>query len=85
MLHRSGLVIANVAGQGEQLRKAPHANRRMEGVRRRRVSNILAMRFKGIDPERMLNWLYPKLKWMYSDPAVVCCMLLMLACRPDCW
>ena len=23
--------------------------------------NVLAIRFKGIDPERLLNWLYPKI------------------------
>ena len=57
MLHRNGLVIADVTGQGRQLE-----NRRSERKRKQfyqAVSNILCIRFKGFDPERLLNWLYP--------------------------
>jgi len=77
MLHRNGLVIASVAGQGEQLlkRRREKTMKQVAGA----ASNVLAMRFKGIDPERLLNWMYPKLKWMYSGPAVAVCTLLMLA------
>jgi putative peptide zinc metalloprotease protein len=77
MLHRNGLVIANVAGQGEQLLK-----RRGEKWWRQAgaaFSNILAVRFKGIDPERILNWLYPKVRWMYSLPARIVCIALALS------
>ncbi len=48
MLHRSGLLITDAEGQGPQLRK-----RRDETVRREllsKLSNVLAIRFKGIDP-----------------------------------
>ena len=76
-LHRNGLVIAQVAGQGEQLRK-----RRGERKRRELLAgftNILALRFKGIDPERLLNRLYPKVRWFFSVPARIVCALLALS------
>src|SRR3989339_239223 len=52
MLHRSGLIVAGVPGQGLQLRKRRDERRRKELLAG--VSNILSIRFKGIDPERLL-------------------------------
>src|SRR3972149_12324672 len=55
MLHKSNLVITDAAGQVTQLKK-----RRDERVTKQRwstLSNILSIRFKGIDPERILNYL----------------------------
>src|SRR5262249_3571521 len=84
MLHKNGLVIANVAGQGEELRKRRSERRRKEILGA--LSNILAIRFKGIDPDRLLNWLYPKVKWFYSSWGItlwcvfaVSALLLVLA------
>ncbi len=77
MLHRNGLVISNISGQGEQLRK-----RRTEKKWREAASmftNLLALRFKGIDPDRILNWLYPKMRWIYSWQARLACAMLMLS------
>jgi putative peptide zinc metalloprotease protein len=45
MLHRSGLVIAGVPGQGQQLRKRRDERRRKE--RLGAMTNILCIRFKG--------------------------------------
>ncbi len=77
MLHRSGLVIADVAGQGAQLKKRRDERKRQELLSA--LANILAIRFKGIDPDRLLNWLHPKVAFMYRPPAVVCCLLLWLS------
>ena len=77
MLHKNGLVIASVAGQGEQLRKRRSERRRKELLAG--FSNILALRFKGIDPDRILNWLYPRMKWIYSVPARVVCAILAMS------
>jgi putative peptide zinc metalloprotease protein len=77
MLHSSGLVIAGVAGQGEQLRKQ-RTERRMKEVFAT-FSNILAMRFKGIDPNGILEWLYPKVRWFFTVPAVIICVLFALS------
>jgi putative peptide zinc metalloprotease protein len=53
MLHRSGLIIADVQGQGTQLLKRRAERRRRELISA--ASNILCIRFKGIDPERILE------------------------------
>ncbi len=77
MLHKSALVIASVAGQGEQLVK-----RRWEKKWKTAAgtfSNVLAIRFKGVDPERILTWLYPKVRWFFSVPALIICGLLALS------
>ncbi|MEX0714586.1 MAG: biotin/lipoyl-binding protein [Pirellulales bacterium] len=77
MLHRSGLIIANVPGQGRQLKIRRDERRRKELVSK--LTNVLSIRFKGIDPDRLLTWMYPKLKWIYSRPAVVACCILALS------
>jgi putative peptide zinc metalloprotease protein len=77
MLHRSGLVIANVAGQGEQLRKR-YTERKWKEFGSA-ATNILALRLKGIDPERLLNWLEPKFGWVFTLPALFLFGLLALS------
>ncbi len=77
MLHRSSLVISDSPGQGRQLKR-----RRDETARRELISkfsNVLAIRFKGIDPERILNWLYPKVRWFFSLPFLFGVIMLALA------
>ena len=74
MLHRSGLVISDQAGQGRQLKRRAdeNSNRELMG----KLSNVLAIRFKGIDPERILNWLYPIVGWFFSF-WFFCCVIAM--------
>ena len=54
MLHKSDLVITDAAGQGSSSRSAATNARRQE--RWATLANILSIRFKGIDPERILNF-----------------------------
>ena len=77
MLHRSGLVIAAVGGQGKQLLKRRRERRRKEFLAA--LSNVLCIRFKGFDPERFLNWLYPLVSWFYTPVAMAACILLGLS------
>ncbi len=77
MLHRSGLVVADVTGQGRQLRLRRDKRKRQEWLQT--LGNILCIRFKGFDPERLLNWLYPFCRWFFTLPAAVFCILLALA------
>jgi putative peptide zinc metalloprotease protein len=77
MLHRSGLVVADVPGQGRQLRKRRDERKRKEWINA--VSNILCIRFKGFDPERVLNRLYPYFRWFFAPVTVVLCCLLGLS------
>lgn len=77
MLHKSNLVLTDAAGQGTQLKK-----RRDEKVVQQRwatLANILSVRFKGIDPERLLNFLHPLVRWFFSVPAMIFCCLFALS------
>jgi putative peptide zinc metalloprotease protein len=64
MLHREGLAVADAPGQGPQLLK------RQAEQRRRRFwatcGNPLAIRLGGVDPTRVLDWLYPKCRWIFT-------------------
>jgi putative peptide zinc metalloprotease protein len=77
MLHRSGLILASVQGQGTELLKRRSERRKKELLGA--LSNILCIRFKGIDPERALNWLYPKLRWFFRPWCIWLCVGLALA------
>jgi len=77
MLHRSGLVISAAPGQGDQLFKRRGERKRQQLLAT--LTNILCIRFKGIDPERLLNWLEPKVRWVFSPLAVACCVLLVIS------
>ncbi|TVS14504.1 MAG: biotin/lipoyl-binding protein [Planctomycetaceae bacterium] len=77
MLHRSGLVISESAGQGRQLRKRRDEKKRKELLGK--MSNIFAIRFRGIDPERFLNWTYPMVKWMFHPAVVFFCLALAVS------
>jgi putative peptide zinc metalloprotease protein len=76
-LHRSHLVISDAAGQGEQLLDRRHQQQRraMLGV----LGNLLAIRFKGIDPDGLLSWLNVRIGWLFSAPAGICSAALVLA------
>jgi putative peptide zinc metalloprotease protein len=77
MLHRSGLVISESSGQGKQLvkRRDEKKWREMMG----KLANVFALRFRGVDPERFFNAIYPYTGWFFRWPTVVCVMLLGLA------
>jgi putative peptide zinc metalloprotease protein len=77
MLHRSGLVITDAAGQGRQLVKRRDERKHKE--RLASLTNILSIRFKGIDPERFFNFIYPYVRWFFTVPAMICCCLLGLS------
>jgi putative peptide zinc metalloprotease protein len=76
-LHRGGLVISDTPGQGEQLRQRREQRQRRE--RRERWTNILSIRFRGIDPEGILGAMYPFFRVFFWPPAVLACCLFILA------
>ncbi len=68
-LHRSGLVIGDRPGQGPQL-----FEKRRQRIWKQWVawiSNVMALRFRGIDPDRILNRLDPWLGWLFSPTAMI--------------
>ncbi|MGC4002628.1 MAG: hemolysin D [Pirellulales bacterium] len=64
MLHRSQLVIADLPGQGHQLRKRNVEQKKKEF--RSALANVLSIRFKGIDPDRILTALLPWFGWLFT-------------------
>ncbi len=77
MLHRSGLVITAAPGQGHQLRKRRDERRRKELTAA--ATNILCIRFKGFDPDRVLNWLYPLVWWFFTPLVMAFCLTMALS------
>jgi putative peptide zinc metalloprotease protein len=74
-LHRSGLVIGDRPGQGPQL-----FERRRQRIWKQWMawlSNIMSMRFRGIDPDRLLERLDPWFGWLFSAPAIVAMMVFV--------
>jgi putative peptide zinc metalloprotease protein len=69
MLHRSGLVISHVTGQGRQLRRRGDEKKKKEVLGK--LANVFALRFRGIDPERILNFLNPFTWWIFTLPALM--------------
>ena len=71
--HQDGLVTSDVPGQGVELMKRGEKNRRMELFQT--FSNVLAIRYRGFDPERILNFLHPFFWWIFTKPAVIATMV----------
>lgn len=77
MLHRSGLVISNSPGQGKSLRERGRTKKNKELMGK--MSNVFAVRFRGIDPERILNRLLPIFGWIFTVPALIFFIGLLIA------
>lgn len=77
MLHRSGLVISNSPGQGKALRERGRkkTNKEIRG----KLTNLFAVRFRGFDPERILNAILPWLGWMFTVPALLFFLGVMIS------
>lgn len=76
MLHRSGLVISNSPGQGKSLRERGRTKKNKELLGK--MTNVFAVRFRGFDPEKILNRLLPIAGWIFTVPALIffACLLL---------
>ncbi len=73
-MHRSGLVVSDAPGQGLQLKKRGDERNRKELLGK--LSNVLAIRFKGLDPDKMLTWMYPYTRWLFTRTALIITILL---------
>jgi putative peptide zinc metalloprotease protein len=63
-LHRNSLVVSDTAGQGTQM--LLRATRRKRDKWIAAFSSPLAIQFRGIDPQRILDRLYPHLRWLFT-------------------
>ena len=76
-MHQSGLLLSAAPGQSRPLQK-----RRNKEIKQKAIaltSSIIAMKFPGVDPERFLNWIYPKLRWLFSNTAFVMYSVIILS------
>ena len=77
MLHRSGLVISNSPGQGKSLRERGRKKKNKEVMGK--FTNVFAIRYRGFDPEKILNGLLPWLGWLFTIPALIGFVFIFLA------
>lgn len=74
-LHREGLLTSNAAGQADQLLERHQRAKRREQLQT--LTNVLAIRFRGINPEPLLRTIYPRIRWIYSRAAMLASVLLI--------
>ncbi len=75
-LHQKGLVLADAHGQADRLleRDQQRRGRELLGA----VAGILSIRFRGVNPDSFLNWLYPLCRPLFSRLALVASVILAL-------
>ncbi len=76
-LHREGLVISQTPGQGVELlerRRNLVRDSWIEGL-----TNLLALRVRGVDPDRFLRALDPLAQWLFSPAMLRGLVLLVIA------
>jgi putative peptide zinc metalloprotease protein len=76
MLHQEGLVASPALGQGEQLLARESAHRRRAWLSA--MTNLLAIRLPGINPDRWLTAAAPGLAWLYSPACLGLALLLIV-------
>ncbi len=76
MLHGSGLIVSDSVGQAEFLLKRRRSTRRQQLFGR--FMNLLAIRFRGYDPQRLLDWLHPHTRFLFAPWCVTLCVTLMV-------
>ena len=62
--HQDGLVTSELPGQGVELLKRGQKSKRNELLGK--FANVLAIRYKGFDPERILEFLLPFTWWIFT-------------------
>ena len=77
MLYRSCLLISESPGQGVELRHRGQKKRWQQ--RKAGISNILAIRFKGFDPDPILGFLNHWTGWLFRWPTLLLACALWLA------
>ncbi|MFH1300272.1 MAG: HlyD family efflux transporter periplasmic adaptor subunit [Planctomycetota bacterium] len=76
-LHQEGLILADAFGQGEILLE--RRTQKQSQALRSRLMNPLAIRFRGIDPHRLLNRLQPWTALCFTPLFLLATLILMTA------
>jgi len=75
--HQSGLIVAAAPNQGDELLKRSKKRKRKE--LQQKFTNVLAIKFKGIDPDAMFSATYPYFRWCFHPFTLFCALSLGLA------
>jgi len=76
-LHENSLIITDASGEGGRILKR-RRRARASGMRAA-MTNVLAIRFPGIDPTRLLDWLSPRCRWLFTRTCVAICLTVVVA------
>jgi putative peptide zinc metalloprotease protein len=76
-LHKNGLLISDLPGQAEPLIK--RRNKELKQKATQLLMSVMSLRFPGVDPEPFLNWLYPKVRFLFWRSTTIACVGLMIA------
>lgn len=71
-----GLVILDRFGSGELYKD--RSQKLIEGTRRQRLTSLLAIRFRGVDPDRWLTTCSPLVNWCFSPLMLLISLVLLL-------
>lgn len=76
-LFDKGLLASKRTGQAEVVIERARKNRNKKI--KQTLTSLLYLRMPGWDPERTLNWLLPKFRWMFHPVVVAGCCTLVIA------
>ena len=76
-LHKKSLLAFTSANVVPQLLEKEQDKRKQKI--KQKLMGLLWLKFRGVDPERFLNFITPKVGWIFSRPMVVVSVCLMLA------
>jgi putative peptide zinc metalloprotease protein len=76
-LHEKSLVVSLQPDQGRHLLEQSREKRWKK--QKSAIANLLAIRWRGVDPDRFLAAALPWLGWLFSGRAVVAALVLMLS------
>ena len=68
--HNNGLLISNAPGQSAPLQVK--RNKELKQKATQLLMSLMSIRFPGVDPERFLAWLYPKVSWFFTRTFTAC-------------
>src|SRR5262245_1006521 len=77
LLHEEGLILADTPGQADELLERTRKRRRQRWLAA--VANILAIRFRGLDPQQFLDFVLKRLGWLFSRWTLTVCAAIVLA------
>ena len=75
-LHKNGLLLSDAAGQDQPLKQRHQKELKQKALKL--VMSVMSLKFPGVDPDRFLNWLYPKVRWFFSKTCFAICLLISL-------